>query len=583
MAGLIPKSFISNLLERVDIVDIINDRVPLKKKGNNHSACCPFHNEKSPSFSVSHTKQFYHCFGCGVSGDAITFLMEFDRLSFVEAIEQLAKTAGVEVPYEKGMRPQETKQKDDIFQLMDKIANYYQAQLAKNSEAQNYLAKRGLSPDIIKKYQIGFSPDAWRQIESVCGGSPANRPLLFEAGMLIKKDQGHPYDRFRNRIMFPIRNRRGQIIGFGGRSLGDDNPKYLNSPETSIFHKGNELYGLHESQKDIRDAKTIIIVEGYMDVIALALFDIPYAVATLGTAATPEHIKRLLRYAERLVFCFDGDNAGRKAAWRALENALPFAHEGMNLHFAFLPEGEDPDSFLHQHGKDRLLNLTHSALSLSEFFIQQLTSDVDLATIEGKSQLSQRAKPLLHKLKPGVFQQLLAKQLANIINMNEHEFCQSLEIAMTNPQPARAQKNRPVQTNQSFSPIRMAITLLLQHPELAQEIKDLNKLKTIHLPGIDLLLSMLDLALTRPNINTAAMLQALADHPQAVALKKLAHRELFHVENGLKQEFVDIVNRLLQNSQESEIEQLLSKANISGLSDQERQRLQTLIIQKHQD
>jgi DNA primase len=583
MAGLIPKSFISNLLERIDIVDVINERIALKKKGSNHSACCPFHNEKSPSFSVSHSKQFYHCFGCGVSGDAIAFLMEFDRLSFIEAVEQLAKAAGLEVPYEKGMRPQETKQKDDIFQLMEKIAHYYQNQLAKNPAAKNYLTRRGLSENIIKKYQIGFSADAWHQVESACGGSPANRPLLFEAGMLIKRDQDQPYDRFRNRIMFPIRNRRGQIIGFGGRSLGDDNPKYLNSPETSIFHKGNELYGLFESQKEIRDAKTIIIVEGYMDVIALAQFEIPYAVATLGTAATPEHVKCLLRYAEHLIFCFDGDNAGRKAAWRALENALPFAHEGMKIHFAFLPDGEDPDSFLHQYGKNKLLELTHTALSLSEVIIQHLTSDINLTTIEGKSRLSKLAKALLHKLKPGIFQQLLVKQLASIINMNEYEFAQNMDIVTVSPQLTRTQRPNPQSDNQSLSPMRLAITLLLHRPELAKEVKELDKLKNIQMPGIDLLINMLDLALHRPHINTAAMLQTLEDHPQAAALKKLAQRELFHTENGLKQEFVDIVNRLLQHSQESKIEQLLSKANISGLSDEERQRLQTLIMQKHQD
>lgn len=582
MSGLIPKSFISNLLERVDIVDVINQRLTLKKKGTNHSACCPFHNEKTPSFSVNQKKQFYHCFGCGVSGDVIAFLMEFDRLSFVEAVEQLAKSVGLEVPYEAGNRPQELQTKSDIFQLMEKIVDYYQSQLTKTATAQTYLQQRGLSSDIIKKYQIGYAPESWHQVEMVCGNNPAHRQLLIDAGMLIPKDNGKAYDRFRQRIMFPIRNRRGNVIGFGGRSLGDENPKYLNSPETTLFHKGHELYGLFEAQTAIRDAKKIIVVEGYMDTVALSQYDIPYVVATLGTAATPEHVKLLLKYAEHIIFCFDGDNAGRKAAWRALENSLAFVHENVKITFCFLPDNEDPDSFLHTFGQEKFLALTETALSLSEFLIQQLAIGIDLSTVDGKNQLAQKAKPLIQKLSPGVYQQLLVQQLAKIIRMEEQSLNQIMGLAKDSIRPTeKYKKNQSTQTQAAPSPMRMAITLLLQYPELAAQVHNSQDFAELQLPGTDLFIEMIELAKARPNINTAGILQHFNEHPQGSTLKKLATRELFHVENGLTQEFLDIITRLQKNCREDEMEQLLGKASLTGLTADDRMRLQALISEHH--
>lgn len=581
MTGRIPKPFISDLLERVDIIDVIQQRLPLKKKGANHTACCPFHHEKSPSFSVNQHKQFYHCFGCGVSGDAIAFLMEFERLSFVEAVEQLAQSAGLEVPYEEGFKPKDAQLQADIFQLMEKIATFYQQQATRSTLAQDYLKSRGLSADVIKTYQLGYAPEGWHHIESACGGNSAHRSLLIDAGMLIKKDQGQPYDRFRHRIMFPIRNRRGNVIGFGGRSLGDETPKYLNSPDTPLFHKGHELYGLFEAQKAIREAQKIIVVEGYMDAIALAQFDIPYVVATLGTAATPEHIKLLLRYAEHIIFCFDGDTAGRKAAWRALENALTFVHENVKIHFCFLPDNEDPDSYLRRFGKEKFLACTQAAISLSEFFIQHLTADVDLSSIEGKNQLSQTAKPLLHKLRPGIYQQLLLKQLAAILRMDEYAFSQLVGIALpTSNKPKRFQSLAP-QTQTATSPMRLAISLLVQHPELAHQIENPQTFANLPISGKELFVEMIELIKSSPHINTAMVLQHFNEHPQAQALKKLATRELFHVENGLTQEFIDIVNSLLKTFREQEIEQLLSKANATGLSQDDRVRLQALIREQH--
>lgn len=577
MSGMISKTFISGLLERCDIVDVIGQRVPLKKKGANHMACCPFHNEKSPSFSVNQNKQFYHCFGCGVSGDAIAFLMEFERLSFVEAIEQLAKSVGIEVIYEKGSKPKEIQYQADIFQLMEKIAKFYQQAVMQSRLAQDYLSNRGLSQDIIALYQIGYAPEGWRHVESICGKNSTNQKLLIEIGMLIQKDQGQPYDRFRHRIMFPIRNRRGQIVGFGGRSLGDENPKYLNSPESSIYHKGQELYGLFEAQNAIRDAQKIIVVEGYMDAIALAQFGIPYVAATLGTAATSEHLKLLLRYAPHIIFCFDGDNAGRKAAWRALENALAFVHEGIKIQFCFLPDNEDPDSYLHHFGQKSFVALVEKAIPLSEFLFSHLTEKLDLSTIEGKNELTQKVKPLLQKMTKGVFQQLLMKQLAAIVRMDESAIANLVGISLPLLTKSKPHKAVVAQDQPAATPMRSAMTLLLQYPELIKYIDNIEDFTKLSIPGKELFLDMLELIKSRPNINTAAILQHFSEHPQCNALKKLATRELFYVENGLIQEFIDSINRLKKTLDEQEVEQLLRKAKMTGLSSSERERLQLLI------
>ncbi len=576
MAGHIPKTFISNLLERLDIVDVINTRVELKKKGSNYMCCCPFHNEKSPSFSVSHSKQFYHCFGCGVSGDAIKFLQEFDRLSFVEAVEQLAKTLGLTVPYEGGQKPQPLVQKKGATELLDKLATFYKHQLHNHQKAQKYLASRGFSKNTLERYDIGFVPEGWQHAEAALGNQPQNRALLIEAGMLIEKSGGYPYDRFRNRIMFPIRNRSGQVIGFGGRSIDDQTPKYLNSPETYLFHKGSELYGLFEAQKAIRDSAQMIIVEGYADVLALAEHDILTGVATLGTAATSEHIKLLIRHAKTLIFCFDGDTAGKRAAWRALENALPFANDAIDIKFAFLPEGEDPDSFLQTHGKPHFLQFLSKALNLSDYFIQYLSQNCDLSTIEGKNRLSQSAKPLLTKLPAGLFRDLMAKKLAKILNIDARTFMTTQGL---NEEKRVSKPTNPMAEIQltSMSPMRTAISLLLQHPELASKVDNLTVLKAIKMPGMDLLTALIETIQLHPNIHTAALLQTFSDHPQKEALKKLALRELFQVENGHIQEFVDILSRFSESRLEYEINQLLTKANISGLSEEERLKLQNLI------
>ncbi|NAX39732.1 DNA primase, partial [Vibrio sp. V26_P1S5P106] len=399
MAGQIPRSFIDDLLARLDIVDIIDARVKLKKKGKNYSACCPFHNEKTPSFSVSQEKQFYHCFGCGVHGNAIDFLMEYERLEFPEAIEELASSLGLEVPREE--RPggpfnkqaprTNSEEKRTLYDLMGSIAQFYRQQLKAPTSRQaiEYLKNRGLSGEIVQKFGIGYVADEWDLIRKNFGQSRQNQEMLVTGGMLIENDKGNRYDRFRGRIMFPIRDRRGRVIGFGGRVIGDGTPKYLNSPETPIFHKGKELYGLYEVLEAYREPEQILVVEGYMDVVALAQYGVDYSVASLGTSTTGDHLQLLFRQTNTVVCCYDGDRAGREAAWRALENALGYLKTGNILKFLFLPDGEDPDSYIRTQGKERFEQAIKEAKPLSSYLFDNLIDsyNINLGTVEGKSTL----------------------------------------------------------------------------------------------------------------------------------------------------------------------------------------------------
>ncbi|MGB1255734.1 MAG: DNA primase, partial [Thiolinea sp.] len=377
MAGRIPREFIDQLLGRVDIVDVINGRVPLKKAGREYTACCPFHNEKTPSFTVSPTKQFFHCFGCGAHGSAITFLMEYEHLEYVEAIEALARNMGVEVPREEGGRESSPRKKtdDSLYGLMEETAKHYRAQLSKSQVAVEYIKQRELSPEIVQQFGVGYSADEWDRLTQLFGRDFGQQKLLA-CGLQIQNDAGRVYDRFRDRLMFPIRDRRGRVIGFGGRVLGDGTPKYLNSPETEIFHKGTELYGLFEARQHTRKLERLLVVEGYMDVIALAQFGVSYAVATLGTATTSHHIQQLFRLVPEVVFCFDGDRAGKEAAWRALENALPELSDEREVRFLFLPTGEDPDTQIRRVGKEVFEADLKKALPLSKFIIMGLKQEL---------------------------------------------------------------------------------------------------------------------------------------------------------------------------------------------------------------
>lgn len=418
MAGLIPQSFIDDLLDRIDIVDTVDSRVKLKKTGKNYSACCPFHDEKTPSFTVSPEKQFYYCFGCGASGNALGFVMDYERLSFPEAIESLARVAGLQVPREVQTEAQAKREQErkSIYSLLEKADEFYQQQLRHHPSkhmAVNYLKGRGLDGKTAKEYGVGFAPPGWDNLLKSLGTNDEEKHLLIEGGMLIHQEQEKKlYDRFRHRIMFPIRDTRGRVIGFGGRVLGDDKPKYLNSPETPIFHKGQELYGLYEARLAYRDLPRLLVVEGYMDVVSLAQFGIRYGVATLGTACGEDHLDRAFKYTNEVVFCFDGDKAGRAAAHRALEASLTTMTDGRTVKFLFLPDGEDPDTLVRQIGSEKFERMIDLAVPLEDFLFDAVAEGLNIRTMEGRATFSKRAAPLLEKLPKGVFRELMFENLA---------------------------------------------------------------------------------------------------------------------------------------------------------------------------
>lgn len=438
MSGSIPQTFIDDLLERIDIVDVVDSRVKLKKTGKNYSACCPFHDEKTPSFSVSPDKQFYYCFGCGASGNSIGFIMDYERINFPEAIESLAKVAGVEVPREQTKDPQkrthneaQEKARKLLFSLMEQANDYYQLQLREHPQkntAVNYLKNRGLSGQIAKDFGIGYAPPGWDNLIKALATSNEKQDLLLDGGMLIRNEEkDRLYDRFRERIMFPIRDNRGRVIGFGGRVLNDEKPKYLNSPETPIFHKGKELYGLYEARQAYRQLPRVLVVEGYMDVVALAQYGIRYGVATLGTACSEEHLRIAFKYTNEIVFCFDGDEAGRKAARRAMENSISAMEDGRRIKFLYLPEGEDPDTLIRQIGDVKFTRLIEGASPLENFLFEELGQSFDTQTMEGRARLCKIAAPMLDQLPRGVYRELMFNQLANRTQLSMDALMRLLE------------------------------------------------------------------------------------------------------------------------------------------------------------
>ena len=466
---MIPKNFIHDLLNRLDIVDVIERYVPLKKAGANYVACCPFHNEKSPSFTVSQNKQFYHCFGCGAHGTAIGFVMEHGGLGFVDAVEELARSAGVTVPREapEPEQAQQHKVTPDLYEVMQSATRYYRDQLKQSSPAIDYLKRRGLSGEIALRFGIGYAPEGWQNLGSVFANYQDSS--LLETGLVIENQDGKLYDRFRDRIMFPIVNTRGQVIGFGGRVLDSGDPKYLNSPETALFEKGRELYGLFQALKAIRAKRQVLVVEGYMDVVALAQHGIEYAVATLGTATTHYHVQKLLRLTDKVMFCFDGDAAGQRAAWRAMENALPQLVDGKNIGFLFLPSRHDPDSFVREHGTAAFEQLLQEALPLSSYMLRELSTQVDLHTQEGRTALLQRAKPLLTVISAPTTALLLRKEVAALAGITQAELEALYAIKPIGAAPRRALQKaaRPVVSN-----LRVLLRCLLFQPDLARELPE---------------------------------------------------------------------------------------------------------------
>ncbi len=576
MAGQIPRSFIDDLLARLDIVDIVDPRVKLKKKGKNYSACCPFHNEKTPSFSVSQEKQFYHCFGCGAHGNAIDFLMEYERLEFVESIEELASFIGVEVPREQrsggySTAPKaNTEQKRSLYDMMGSISAFYRSQLKQSSSkvAIDYLKDRGLSGEIVQKFGIGFVADEWDLVRKNFGQTPAAQEMLVSGGMLIENDKGNRYDRFRGRVMFPIRDRRGRVIGFGGRVIGDGTPKYLNSPETPIFHKGKELYGLYEVTQAYREPPQILVVEGYMDVVALAQYGVDYSVASLGTSTTGDHLQLLFRQTGTVVCCYDGDRAGREAAWRALENALSFLKSGHVLKFLFLPDGEDPDSYIRKFGKDEFETQVRDAEPLSKYLFNNLLSQVDVGNDEGKAALEALALPLINKIPDNALQSQLLKLLGQKTGIYKKPTLPSEETA-------RSQPHKDIKR----TPMRVVIALLLQNPSYSELVPDLSSIGHIALPGLSLFVQVLDKCRAHPNINTGQLLEHWLNEQSSPLLSRLASWEIpLGEDNDLQDIFLDSLDNIIAQCVEKQIESLQAKDRSVGLSANEKRELVALML-----
>ncbi|MBF7728505.1 DNA primase [Pseudomonas sp. N040] len=614
MAGLIPQSFIDDLLNRSDIVEVVASRIQLKKTGKNYSARCPFHNEKTPSFSVSPDKQFYYCFGCGAGGNALGFIMDHDHLDFPQAVEELAKRAGMEVPREEGGRDHKPRPPTDspLYALLDAATEFYRQTLRSHparKAAVDYLKGRGLSGEIARDFGLGFAPPGWDNLLKHLGGDDLQQKTMIDAGLLIENpDTGKRYDRFRDRIMFPIRDSRGRVIAFGGRVLGDDKPKYLNSPETPVFHKGQELYGLFEARKHNRQLDEIMVVEGYMDVIALAQQGLRNAVATLGTATSEEHVKRLFRLVPNILFCFDGDPAGRKAAWRALEATLPSLQDGRRARFLFLPEGEDPDSLVRAEGTEVFrARLQQQSQPLADYFFQQLMQEADPSSLEGKAHLATLAAPLIEKIPGPNLKALMHQRLREITGL-QTEYGTTQSAPSANPgddyasyydaspgfpesagyeEPGRrntAEKlrnNSPDRKQAGKSavepPTLTALRTLLQRPNLASQVENASHFAAEGDTYAQLLVALLEALQKNPKQSALQLMARWHGTEQGRLLRALAEKEWLIDADNLEQQFFDTITSLSARQRERALEHLLQKARQNELSAEEKAQLRGLL------
>ena len=579
---MIPQSFIEDLLARVDVVDVVESYVPLKRSGANFSARCPFHNEKTPSFTVSQTKQFYHCFGCGAHGTAISFLMEYSGMGYVDAIKDLAARVGMTVPESESPRGAERKPDEDLVGAVAQASSFYKQQLKNSEKAISYLKGRGLSGEIAARYGLGYAPDDWQALEAQFADY-AKSSALVKAGLVIEGKEGRRYDRFRGRVMFPIQNQRGAVIGFGGRVIGEGEPKYLNSPETPLFEKGRELYGLVQARAGIRRAGVVIVVEGYMDVVALAQAGVDYAVATLGTATTPMQVQKLLKQAERVVFCFDGDSAGKRAAWRALENSLSQLLDGRQIGFLFLPEGEDPDSFVRSRGKDAFEALLAKAEPLSEYMLRELTARVDMNSAEGRAKFLQDARPLLAQIKAPMLSLILRKQIAELGKVSQAELDARYGIKTESraKTPQRASAEKP-------SLLRHLAEMLLVSPDLARlaDIDLFRAFSEIASPEfprdeIDLVAELLEISVESPNVQ--AIVERFRGRPLESMVGRfqtsgLLTREGQSVdEDALKTDFLGAWGLIEQRLGKARIDALLEKSRKGQLTEEDKALYRSLV------
>ncbi|BCG65509.1 MAG: DNA primase [Methyloprofundus sp.] len=563
MAGKIPRSFIDDLLVRVDIVDLVDSFVPLKKSGGSYVARCPFHEEKTPSFAVTRSKQLYHCFGCGAGGNAISFLMDYSHLHFVEAVEDLADFVGLVVPRESGGYQPKKNNTAEIFQLLEQAASFYVEQLRGADAAKpavDYLKSRGLSGEVAREFQLGFAPNNWELIKRF------GKQQLIDAGFPLSQ-AGNVYDRFRGRIVFPIRDKRGRVLGFGGRVLDDSLPKYLNSPETVVFHKNREVYGLYELLAKNSKPERIVVVEGYMDVIALAQFGLGYVVATLGTATSKEHFELLFRFSSEIVLCFDGDKAGRTASWRAVEAALPSLRDGRQVRIMELPDSVDPDDLVREQGLAGFEQCVIGAQTLSDYFFQRLTQSLNLNDMEGRASLVNKARGYLQKIPNGIFQELMMAKLKELARVDTLDFLEK-------PATLKKLSYKRKQEDVTLSPARIAVSLLLQNPGLI-EVLEQREVNWAHLamPGMDLLKKLVEIITEHPNINLPRLMECFRGQKEEKYIGIMMNHDFFISGDELKEEFSGAIDRLISQGENLRLEELIAKERASGLSDYEQKEL----------
>lgn len=569
MNSRIPQNFLDDIIARTDIVETISNRVHLKKAGKDFTACCPFHEEKTPSFTVSPSKQFYHCFGCSAHGNVINFIMQYDKLPFAEAVEMLANLHGLTLPQtESGNNTPQAPSNNHLYSLMGKVASFFHQQIGQADLVQTYLKKRKLSAEVIETFNIGYAPNAWGQLLNRFRQNSADLQLT---GMCLKSQHGKIYDRFRNRLMFPLRDVRGRVIAFGGRALVEtDTPKYLNSPETPIFHKSQALYGLYEACQANKKLESLIVVEGYLDVISLFQHGFTATVATMGTAITQQHLQQLLRYCQQIIFCFDGDKAGYKAAQKAMNISLPIMRDGVSMHFLLLPEGQDPDSFIQNQGSAAFQSYLDKAMSLEDFFFHNITQQADSRTIEGKSKIASIAKSMLNQVPHGVYKHLLNNRLEKLLG-----------VKLTNlTKPASTPKRSQPTKRSRLSPALLAIALLLQNPKLAALVPDVSSFETFPDEGIPLLLRLIKHLQQHPDHQLGILLEHWRDQEGYETLCQLATVE--HVLNleASTAEFQGSLLRLKKSFHEQKIHTLMQRASQQPLSEQEKQLLLQLIADK---